>query len=114
MAALFGLKITYPICSMFAICSFKNLGTGLLATTDLDTNKGKSSGDGGGDDGLSDLGLDPLLAALLRKIPSTEKGWPAAQRIRWFRTFAMNVSQIYDGDEGSLVEMKITLDDTME
>jgi hypothetical protein len=30
MAALFGLKIMYPICSMFAICSFGNFGTGLF------------------------------------------------------------------------------------
>jgi hypothetical protein len=34
--------------------------------------------------------------------------WPAAQRIRWLRTFAMSLSQIYDTDEGSNpVEMKI-------
>jgi len=30
MAALFGLKTMYPICSMFAICSFENFGTGLF------------------------------------------------------------------------------------
>jgi hypothetical protein len=29
--------------------------------------------------------------------------------VRWFRTFAMNVSQIYDGD-GEPVEMKIDLE----
>jgi hypothetical protein len=40
------------------------------------------------------------------RIPPADKGWPSAQRIRWLRTFAMNVSQIYDGDEGP-VEMKI-------
>jgi hypothetical protein len=45
----------------------------------------------------------------LKKIPSTEKGWPGPQRVRWFRTFAMNVSQIYDGDDEP-VEMKIDLD----
>jgi hypothetical protein len=49
------------------------------------------------------------LVALLKKIPEAEKGWPAAQRVRWFRTFAMNVSQIYDGDDEP-VEMKIDLD----
>ena len=38
-----------------------------------------------------------------------DKGWPAVQRIRWFRTFAMNVSQIYDGDSDP-VEMKIELE----
>jgi hypothetical protein len=31
---------------------------------------------------------------------------PAVQRVRWFRTFAMNVSPIDDGD-GEPVEMKI-------
>jgi hypothetical protein len=45
----------------------------------------------------------------LKKIPETEKGWPAAQRVRWSRPFAMNVSQIYDGDNEP-VEMKIDLD----
>jgi hypothetical protein len=49
------------------------------------------------------------LIELLKKIPETEKGWPAAQRLRWFKTFAMNVSQIYDGDENP-VEMKIELE----
>jgi hypothetical protein len=66
----------------------------------------KGNGDGDGTDGLN---LDPLLIALLKKIPDAEKGWPAAQRVRWFRTFAMNVSQIYDGDDEP-VEMKIDLD----
>jgi hypothetical protein len=66
----------------------------------------KKTGDGGGNDGLD---LDPLLIALLKKIPSPEKGWPAPQRVRWFRTFAMNVSQIYD-DDGVPVEMTIELD----
>jgi hypothetical protein len=66
----------------------------------------QGSGDGGGTD---ELGLDPLLIALLKKVPSPEKGWPAPARVRWFRTFAMNVSQIYDG-EGEPVEMKIELD----
>jgi hypothetical protein len=38
-----------------------------------------------------------------------QKGWPGPVRVRWFRTFAMNVSQIYDGD-GEPVEMKIELE----
>ena len=63
---------------------------------------------GGGDDG-DGLVLDPLLMALLRKIPSGAKGWPAVSRARWFRTFAMNVSQIYDtGDE--VVDLVITVE----
>jgi hypothetical protein len=56
---------------------------------------------GGGDDG-SGLALDPLLIALLRKIPSTAEGWPKERRLRWFRTFAMNVSQVYDKPEDAV------------
>lgn len=68
---------------------------------ELDGENGGKGG-GGSDD---DLNLDPLLIALLKKIPG-QAPWPAAQRIRWFRTFAMNVSQIYDADDAP-VEMEI-------
>lgn len=68
------------------------------------------SGSGGGGDGTGELELDPLLIALLKKVPSPEKGWPGPTRVRWFRTFAMNVSQIYDGD-GEPVELKIELEE---
>lgn len=64
------------------------------------------AGGGGGGEGLN---LDPLLIALLKKVPTADKGWPGPQRVRWFRTFAMNVSQIYDG-ESEPVEMKIDLE----
>jgi hypothetical protein len=66
-------------------------------------------GGGGNNGGGNDLDLDPLLKALLKKMPPPDKGWPGPARVRWFRTFAMNVSQIYDGD-GQPVEMKIDLD----
>jgi hypothetical protein len=59
----------------------------------------------GGGDG-SGLDLDPLLMALLRMIPTTEDGWPREQRVRWFRTFAMNVSQVYDKPEEA-IDLKI-------
>jgi hypothetical protein len=51
------------------------------------------------------------LVALLKKIP-TSGAWPAQQRLRWFRTFAMNVSQIYDGDADmdEPVELQIELE----
>ena len=69
-------------------------------TRPLDDDGEKDKNKGGNGGGGNELGLDPLLMALLRKIPSTEKGWPKEQRARWFKTFAMNVSQIYDtGDE---------------
>jgi hypothetical protein len=76
------------------------------------SNEGGGNGFGGGTGGGTgggqsvELNLDPLLIALLKKIPDLEKGWPAAQRVRWFKTFAMNVSQIYDADSEP-VEMKI-------
>jgi hypothetical protein len=44
----------------------------------------------------------------LKKTPTSGE-WPAAQPVRWFRTLAMNVSQIYDEDSEP-VEMKIDLD----
>jgi hypothetical protein len=64
----------------------------------------KRNGGGGGDN--SGLELDPLLLALLRMIPPTADGWPRDQRVRWFRTFAMNVSQVYDKPEEA-VDLKI-------
>jgi hypothetical protein len=69
---------------------------------------GGGTGSGGGEG--TTLDLDPLLIALLKKIPSVEKGWTAPTRLRWFRTFAMNVSQIYDADEDDPVEMNIELE----
>jgi hypothetical protein len=68
-----------------------------------ETDKRKNGGNDGGD---SDLGLDPLLMALLHKIPKSDLDWPAENRLRWFRTFAMNVSQVYDEDNNP-VELDI-------
>lgn len=64
-------------------------------------------GGSGGGDGTA-LDLDPLLMALLQKIPTKVEEWPPAKRLRWFRTFAMNVSQVYDDDENP-VELEIKL-----
>lgn len=71
-----------------------------------DHGKRKTGGDGGGH---GDLELDPLLMALIRKIPKDTE-WSAENRLRWFRTFAMNVSQVYDSDEEP-VELEINLKD---
>jgi hypothetical protein len=51
----------------------------------------------------------PRLIVRLKKTPTSGE-WPAAQPVRWFRTLAMNVSQIYDEDSEP-VEMKIDLDE---
>jgi hypothetical protein len=79
-------------------------------------DEGKVKNGNGGDRGGGDAGklkLDPLLIELLRKIPAPDNGWPAPQRIRWFKTFAMNVSQIYDVD-GEPVEIEIKAVGTKE
>ena len=69
---------------------------------------------GGGDDGDWPV-LDPLLKALLWKIPPVTAGWPAEPRARWFRTFAMNVSQIFDeGDEVVDLVIKVESDKRVE
>ena len=68
-----------------------------------DEKQEKPAHDGSG----GDLDLDPLIMALLNKIPKKDD-WPAESRLRWFRTFAMNVSQVYD-DDSSPVELKIEL-----
>lgn len=66
----------------------------------------KSHGNGGGSGDSPNL--DPLLTALLLKIPHAGEAWDAEKRLRWFKTFAMNVSQIYD-NEGDPVEFEIRL-----
>ena len=80
----------------------------LPATIVIDAEKQEKPDHGGSGNGDGDdLSLDPLIMALLRKIPKT-KGWPAENRLRWFRTFAMNISQVYD-DDSNIVELEIEL-----
>ena len=67
---------------------------------------GGNSG-GGGEGGTHGLDLDPLLIALLQKIPAQGEAWPRERRLRWFRTFAMNVSQVYD-EEDTPVELNVS------
>lgn len=68
-----------------------------------DDKRGNGGGGGGGEVGLN---LDPLLIALLQKIPNQGEPWPKEKRVRWFKTFAMNVSQVYD-EEDDPVEIDI-------
>lgn len=84
---------------------------GVIDAAPIEEKKEPEKKVGNGGSGGSDLHLDPLLVALLKKIPTDPvAGWPGANRVRWFRTFAMNVSQIYDS-ENEPVEMKIELED---
>lgn len=68
-----------------------------------------NGGTGGGGNGGANvaLDLDPLLIALLQKIPTQGQKWPKERRIRWFKTFAMNVSEVYDDGEEAPVEISI-------
>lgn len=67
---------------------------------------GGGGGGGGGSGGNVGLDLDPLLLALLQKIPPQGETWPKDRRVRWFKTFAMNVSQVYDTEDDP-VELSI-------
>lgn len=73
------------------------------------TDSGGGKGGGGGNGGGFDVGfdLDPLLIALLQKIPPQGEPWSKERRLRWFKTFAMNVSQVYDGEDDP-VELNIS------
>ncbi len=71
--------------------------------------KNRNDGGGGGNGNGIGLDLDPLLLALLQKIPVQGQEWPADKRLRWFRTFAMNVSQVYDDEDNDPVELTVTV-----
>lgn len=89
---------------------FEHGKTKLVLPAIKETESGKTEPpkkSGSGEIADPGLQLDPLIMALLRKIPKTEDGWPADKRLRWFKTFSMNVSEVYDGDNP--VELKITL-----
>lgn len=78
----------------------------VVTTTPSPAEVIKNGGGGGG--GGGNLDLDPLLLALLSKIPTRNEEWPADKRLRWFRTFAMNVSQVYDADNEP-IEIQVEL-----
>lgn len=84
----------------------------LPSTDAVEAEKQKGGGGNGGGNGAGiDLNLDPLLLALLQKIPAQGVAWPIEKRLRWFKTFAMNVSQVYDEDENPIeLIIKITDD----
>lgn len=88
--------------------AFFEHGKNRLVMPGVASNDEKLPPGGKGGGGGNSLNLDPLLLALLQKIPSSAEDWPAEKRVRWFRTFAMNVSQVYDEDDKP-VELNISL-----
>lgn len=67
---------------------------------------GKGSGGSGG--GEFPPQLDPLIVALLHKMP-TGKSWPLPDRAKWLRALAMNLSFVYEADDGKAGEIEVTV-----
>lgn len=44
------------------------------------------------------LKSDPLLAALIRKLPAPGGEWPVDQQLAWLNAFAVNMGVVYGGD----------------
>ena len=63
---------------------------------------------GGGGGGEPPPHLDPLIVALLNKMP-TEKTWPLPDRAKWLRALAMNLSFVYEADDGKAGEIEVTI-----
>lgn len=80
--------------------------------TDLKADEPKSRGlrqGGGGDDGGS-LNLDPLIMALLQKLPTEPKHkWPLVERAKWLRALAMNFSFVYEPGEQDSGEIQVSI-----
>lgn len=52
---------------------------------------------GGGDDGGD--GLDPVIDALIKKLPDTTQPWPLDKRVKWLRWAANALDMLYPEDE---------------
>lgn len=71
---------------------------------------GPASKVGVANDGAEALppGLDPLIVALLRKMP-TGPGWPLAERAKWLQALAMNLSFVYEADGHDTEEIHVSI-----
>ena len=69
------------------------------------TSERGSDGSGGGEPPQR---LDPLIVALLHKMP-TGKSWPLPSRVKWLRALAMNLSFVYEADDGNAGEIEVTI-----
>lgn len=76
-----------------------------------ETPRGSGGGGNGSGGSETELHLDPLLMALLRRVPSPEEGWPIDKRLRWLRTFVMNISQVYDEEGAPQAEIAIGVEE---
>ena len=67
-----------------------------------------NGGNGGSGGGEPPPHLDPLIVALLNKMP-TGKSWPLPGRVKWLRALAMNLSFVYEADDGNAGEIEVTI-----
>ncbi|HEV2568684.1 hypothetical protein [Sphingomonas sp.] len=68
-------------------------------------HSGGSNGGGGGGGG-SDSELDPLIAALIKKLPKAGDTWTAASRVTWLRMAAMAFGMVYGEEDEITIEIK--------
>jgi hypothetical protein len=57
----------------------------------------KPKGGGAGDDGGD--GLDPVIDALIKKLPDPNQPWPLDKRVKWLRWAANALDMLYPEDE---------------
>lgn len=72
---------------------------------DVVKDTGGSGGGGGGGNGGGDGGQDPLIAALIQKLPRPDPGkpWALAERVAWLKMTAMAFQMAY----GAVAEIEI-------
>jgi len=72
-------------------------------------NKGGSSAAGGAGGGNVPPDLDPLISALLQKMP-TGGNWPLSERVKWLRALAMNLSFVYEAGDQETGEIRVSVE----
>ena len=66
----------------------------------------RSAVDGGGGSGGELLGIDPIIAGLLKRLPKSGDVWPKAQRKLWLQLLEGSFELIYNEEaapQGNLV-----------
>jgi hypothetical protein len=80
-------------------------------TRDVPFEEHRGGGTGGGE---IPPHLDPLIVALLHKVP-TGKTWSIPDRAKWLRALAMNLSFVYESDAEDSREIEVAIQaDTLE
>lgn len=59
---------------------------------------------------------DPLLAALIEKLPAAGSAWPALERESWLKMMSMAFNVVYQGDAGASfagIPVRVDIDPTL-